>query len=381
MKILVLGAGMQGKTIALDLANRFEVTSADLSEEALGRVKARNANIDTVVCNVTDERELSELVERFDIVVNAVPGFLGFKTLETLIRTGKKIVDISYMPENSLDLNELAKSYNTTVISDCGVAPGYPNLILGYWNERTKINEFRYVVGGLPKQRSWPFNYKAPFSPIDVLEEYTRPVYIRVNNKVLTVPPLSGLELFDFDSVGTLEGFYTDGLRTLNQTIKNVPTMYEKTLRYPGHAEYIQVLKSSGFFSNTPISVKGTSIVPMEFTSKILIDVWKFKDQEPDVCVLRVELDCEKNGENVTLRYDLYDEYCNQTDCSSMSRTTGYHACAAVNLLADGLWSEKGVFPPELIGVKEECYNYILDYVAARRVIFHKTEIRQETGN
>lgn len=378
MKVLVLGAGMQGKTIALDLAARFEVTSADLSEEALAAVKAKNSVINTVKCNVTVEEDLIDLATNFDILVCAVPGFLGYRVLQTLIKTGKKIVDISYMPENSLELDELAKTYDATVISDCGVAPGYPNLILGYWNERMQVSEFRYIVGGLPKKRSWPFNYKAPFSPIDVIQEYIRPVYLRINDKPICVPPLSGLELFEIDGVGTLEGFYTDGLRTLHHTIKNVPTMYEKTLRYPGHAEYIQVLKSSGFFNNTPISIKGTSVVPMEFTSKILIDSWKFDDKEADICVMRVEVDGDRNGDLLTVRYDLYDEYCTETDCSSMSRTTGYHASAAVNMIADGLWNDKGVFPPELVGVREECFNYILAYVAARKVSFVKSEIKQK---
>ena len=185
------------------------------------------------------------------------------------------MVDISFFPENALGLDELAKENQVTAIVDCGVAPGMSNLILGYHNERMTINNFECLVGGLPLKRVYPFEYKAPFSPIDVLEEYTRPARYVENSHILTKPALSDAELIDFEKVGTLESFNTDGLRSILFTMGHIPNMKEKTLRYPGHISLMQGLIKAGFLKSEPINLKGQSISPLQFTSALLFDQWK----------------------------------------------------------------------------------------------------------
>ena len=165
-KIIVLGAGMVGSAIAIDLAKKHSVTVADLSDKALEKLKQKNSQITTLHLNAKDKPLLTAAITPFDLVVCAVPGFMGFETLKTIIETGKNVVDISFFPENSLDLDALAKQKGVTAIVDCGVAPGMDNIILGYYNEKMKLTDFECLVGGLPKVKKWPFNYKAPFSPI-----------------------------------------------------------------------------------------------------------------------------------------------------------------------------------------------------------------------
>ena len=156
----------------------------------------------------------------FDGVICAVIGVLGFQTLKTIIETGKDVVDISFFPENSLELAALEKEKGGTAIVDCGVAPGIDTIILGRYNELYKISNFECLVGGLPKIKKWPFYYKAPFSPIDVIEEYTRPARYVENGHVIIREPLTDCEFVDFDKVGTLESFNTDGLRTIISTLR-----------------------------------------------------------------------------------------------------------------------------------------------------------------
>ena len=139
-------------------------------------------------------------------------------------------MDISFSPENVLTLDQLAKEKNVTAVVDAGVAPGIPNFLLGYWNSKMKINSFDYCVGGLPKNPSPPYSYKAPFSPIDLIEEYTRPARMRINSQVVTKPALSDLEIFNFSEVGKLEAFNNDGLISLLQTMSHIPNMNENTL-------------------------------------------------------------------------------------------------------------------------------------------------------
>ena len=244
------------------------------------------------------------------------------------------------------------------------------NLILGYYNERMKITNFDCMVGGLPKKRVLPFEYKAPFSPIDVLEEYTRPARYVENSCIVTKPALSDAELIDFENVGTLESFNTDGLRSILFTMGHIPNMKEKTLRYPGHIALMQGLIKAGFLNTTHINFKGQQISPMEFTSTLLFDQWKLGETEAEFTLMQIRI---SDAEKIIL-YDLYDEYDSITQTSSMSRTTGYTCTAALHLLIEKLFIEKGVFPPELIGKDEICFNFVLDYLQERNIQYRKTE-------
>jgi saccharopine dehydrogenase-like NADP-dependent oxidoreductase len=323
---------------------------------------------------VTNESELKATLQPFDLAVCAVPGFLGFKTLKTIIEAKKNVIDISFFPENSLDLDTLAKENNVTAIVDCGVAPGMDNVILGYYNEQLELTDFECLVGGLPKVKKWPFCYKAPFSPVDVIEEYTRPARYVENGKEIVREPLTDCEYVDFENVGTLESFNSDGLRSIIYTMPHIKNMKEKTLRYPGHVEYIKALKESGFFSDATIEVNGTEISPLQFTSKVLFNEWKLGETEEELTVMRVTVKGKnKKGQTEEVVYNLHDEYCAKTKTASMSRTTGYTATAAANLFLEGLFTEKGVFPPELVGKHENCFNYIVQYLEARGVFYKKT--------
>lgn len=374
--IIVLGAGMVGRTIAIDLTNKHNVTLADFSQEALQSSKNKCNLLTTLELDVTQKTNLKQTLHPFDLVICAVPGFLGFETLKTIIEAKKNVIDISFFPENSLELNNLAKQNNVTAIVDCGVAPGMDNIILGYYNEKLKLTDFECLVGGLPKIKKWPFNYKAPFSPIDVIEEYTRPARYVENGNIVVKDALTDVELIEFKNIGTLESFNSDGLRSIIYTMPHIKNMKEKTLRYPGHVEYIKVLQESGFFNKKTININGLEISPLDFTSKILFNEWKLGETEDELTVMRVTVKGEnEKGTIEEITYNLLDTYCEKTKTSSMARCTGYTAAAAANLFLEGVFKEKGVFPPELVGKHEVCFQYFLDYLAERNVIYTKTQI------
>ncbi len=375
MQIAILGAGMVGRAMAIDLAPKYNVTSFDVSDLALQLLSQKNNSIKTIKADLRNYSNYNSMLAGFDFVISAVPGFMGYKTLEAIIHAKKNVVDISFFPENALELDALAKEKQVTAIVDCGVAPGMSNLILGYHNGKMKITNFECMVGGLPKKRVFPFEYKAPFSPIDVLEEYTRPARYVENSCIVTKPALSDAELIDFEPVGTLESFNTDGLRSILLTMGHIPHMKEKTLRYPGHIDLMKGLIKAGFLNNTPVNFKGMQISPMEFTSSLLFDQWKLGETEAEFTLMQIKIsDAEK-----TICYDLYDEYDAATQTSSMSRTTGYTCTAALNMLIEKLFTEKGVYPPELVGKDEACYNFILNYLSERNIHYRKTEITLNT--
>jgi len=373
-RIGVIGAGMVGSVIAQDLAARHEVTSADINEAALARLAGKG--IKTARLDSRDAAALTAFVAPFDLIVSAVPGFMGLKTLQTLIEAGKHIADISFFPEDALQLDALARKKGVRVITDVGVAPGMDNVILGHHDKHMKITRFECLVGGLPQKPQPPFLYKAPFSPIDVIEEYTRPARLQRGGKIVTLPALTEREMVRFEKPGELEAFNTDGLRSLLFTMAHIPDMAEKTLRYPGHIALIETLKQAGFFSTEAVDVNGVHTVPLAVTARLLMDQWKLKPGEPELTVMRVTVEGEEQGRRLRHVWDMYDEYDPKTGFSSMSRTTGFTCAAAANLLLENKFDQTGVHPPEHVGGVEACYRYMLDYLAERNVRY-----RQRTEN
>jgi lysine 6-dehydrogenase len=372
--IIVIGSGMIGSTMALDLANKYSVTIADNNLNNLNKVKHKNNTINIKQLDVTNKSELTKTIELADFVVCAVPGFLGYNTLKTIIESGKNVVDISFFPENALELNTLAIQNKVTAIVDCGVAPGMSNIILGYQNTKFQISDFVCFVGGLPKIKKWPFNYKAPFSPIDVIEEYTRNARYVENGHLVTKQAMSDIELIDIENLGTLQAFNSDGLRTLISTMPHIPNMKEKTLRYPGHIEKIIALKEAGFFSKEKIKVNNTEVMPLEVTSTILFKEWKLEEDEEELTVMKIIMDGTDKQNKKRIIYSLYDEFCTISKTSSMARTTGYTATAALNLIINGVFKEIGIFPPELVSKQENCYCYIINYLKDRGVNYSIVE-------
>ncbi len=297
---------------------------------------------------------------------------MGFNTLKQIIEAGKDVIDIAFFPENLFDLDELAKEHDVTAISDIGVAPGMSNILSAHADSMLdQTDNIRIYVGGLPKTRSWPWEYKAVFSPIDVIEEYTRPARFVENGKLVTRPALTDPELLDFDKIGTLEAFNSDGLRSLIHTI-DCPNMIEKTLRYPGHIDKIRVLKDSGFFNEEEVLINGQKIRPIDFTTGILFPKWKLQEGDQDITIMKVIVEGRKDGTKAGFEYQLYDEYDPGSGVHSMARTTGYTATMAVRMLAEGLFDRKGVSAPEFIGRDRKCVEFILKGLNERGIKYHE---------
>lgn len=367
MNIAVLGAGMVGRTIAIDLSHNHKVTSFDLRRDNLDLIPG-NRGINKMNRDLS-KKEFAVALAGYELVVSAVPGWMGFETLKAVIEQGKNVVDISFFPEDPFVLLQLALQKNVTAVVDCGVAPGMSNMILGHCDTQMTIDSFHCVVGGLPKVRVKPFEYKAPFSPMDVIEEYTRPARYVENGFEIVKPALSDVEQMYFDKVGTLEAFNSDGLRTLITTMSHIPNMKEKTLRYPGHADLMRSLISSGFLSNK----KGKDgLSPLEFNSQILFDQWKLTPEETEFTIMQIVI----TGEGKEIMYKLYDENeTSGTKFSSMSRTTGYACTAVAELIAQGLFTQKGLYAPETVGGTDECFSFVMKYLADRKVVYERTEI------
>lgn len=368
-KISVLGVGLVGNAIVKDLARdeNYQVTAVDVNDTNLKKIE-KLQNVKTVKLDLLKNKNIEKAVNNSDLVINAVPGFMGFNTLRTIIENNKNVVDISFFEEDPFQLDPLAKKNEVTAIIDCGVAPGLSNIIAGYVdNLLDRTNSFECYVGGLPVIRELPYEYKAVFSPTDVLQEYIRPARIVENGKLVIKEALSEIENKNFPKVGSLEAFNTDGLRSLAKTL-NIPFMKEKTMRYPGHAKIMKLFKECGFFGDSPIEINGKKIKPITFFSKLIIDKWKLKEGEEDFIIMQINIEGIKNNSNVKYQFDLYDEYDKETQTTSMARTTGYTATIIARQFLNGSIQQKGICPPENIGRISGCYENLLEEYTKRDI-------------
>jgi len=374
MKTVVLGGGLVGAPMALDLAEDTDinVTVADISDDILKKFKT-HTEIKTIKQDLSDKQGLKKMISSFDMVINAVPGFMGYKTLETIIKAGKNVVDIAFFPEDALTLDALAKKHDVTAVVDCGVAPGMSNMLTGYADHLLdKARKAVIYVGGLPEIRTQPWEYKAVFSPIDVIEEYIRPAFYVEKGQVVEKPALSEPELIDFSELGTLEVFNTDGLRSLIKNL-DIPNMKEKTMRYPGHIEKILFLKKAGFFNEEPVRIGSEMVRPIDMTAELLFPQWKLEPGDKDITIMQIIVQGEKDGKKREYRWDLLDRYDSETKTHSMARTTGYTATTVLRLLKEGLFNQKGIITPEIIGKDETCVKFVLENLKQKNIVYKQT--------
>ena len=353
---------MVGSAIARDLKQSgFVVTVAD-REESL-KEKLALFDIEYLALDFSNLNAVSRAVHDFDLVIGAVPGFMGFSILKTVLQAGKNTADISFMPEDSREMDELAKSNAVTAVTDAGVAPGLSNLIFGKeLAEFDQLETAKCYVGGLPQNPLPPWWYKSVFSPIDVIEEYTRPARLVENGTEITKPAMSEIEQIEIDRVGTLDAFNSDGLRSLLNL--PIPNMIEKTLRYPGHIQKVIEMRDDGLFNPGVI----------EETAQSLINEWVPKKTDYDQTIVRLEFKGMKNGNEVSKKYDLLDYYDEENNITSMARTTGYTCSAVAHALLSGDFSKKGVFTMESFADNKNLVQQILNYLSERNINF-STEI------
>jgi len=344
MKVLVLGAGNVGRAISWDLRDEFDVHVGDLSDE---RLKAVSGFATPMKVDASRFDSLVEAMKGFELVVGALPGRFGYQSVKAAIKAGVDMVDVSFMPENPLELRDEAEKAQVTVIFDAGFAPGLSHILMGrIWNELDDMSEGYIYVGGLPKEPKPPLYYRITWSPKDLIDEYTRPARVIRGGEVTAVDPLSEIRTVEIEGY-TFEAFPSDGLRSLLESVR-VERLEEWTLRWPGHLEKMKVLRELSFFKPEHV----------DKTLEVIIPLMTY--ESPDFSIMRVA-GIEPGR---TLSYTLLDE---EREFTSMARVTGYTASAVARLVAEGSCIY-GVIPPEILGMRIDTFKRILDDLAERGI-------------
>ncbi len=372
MRAITLGCGKIGSVLAKDFAESVEgaeVVLADRSEERAREAAVRIKGAGWVSADTSDYQGLVNTLREFDLVLGALPGDYGFRALEAAVEAGVDVVDVSYTPENPMELGEAAKKAGIAVIPDCGVAPGLSSILVGYGASKLeRVREAHIMVGGIPETPVPPLGYTITWSAEGLIDEYVRDVSIVENGEVVQVSALSGLEEMEFPGVGTLEAFYTDGLRTLVESLPGVESMYEKTLRFPGHVEKVRLLRELGFFGDEPLNVEGAEVSPRLLTARLLERSLR-KPEVGDLLAMIIEVKGKAGGEEKGYRYYVLDRFDREKGVTAMARTTAYTASIVAGMLAEGVIEEKGVIPPERLGMNEAVAERLLSELKNRGVI------------
>jgi saccharopine dehydrogenase-like NADP-dependent oxidoreductase len=362
MKAIILGCGNIGSVAAEDLAqhtNSVEIVVADIDQHKARAVAKRinKKNVNWKKLDVSNQAELRRVLRQFDVAIGFLPGKIGFNVAKTCVAAGTDLVDVSFMGENPLLLHGQALKAKVTIVPDCGLAPGISNVLVGHAvSELHQTETVHIMVGGLPEKPVDPLGYTITWSPESLIDEYTRTVTIIQNRRRKQVEPLTGLESTEFPGVGELEAFFTDGLRTLPQTIKGVEEMWEKTLRYPGHAEKIRLLEALGLFDEAPISVDGLHVPPRKVMTRLIAQKLS-RPEIGDIVALSVEVSGLRQEERNTHHFTLIDKYDRKRKITAMARTTAFPASIVAQMLLDHSLKEKGVVPPEKIGMDSKLFK------------------------
>jgi lysine 6-dehydrogenase len=379
MKVLVLGSGNIGSIAVQDMAAEMKTTDIVVADKDKSRVKKvvegiGRSNVSWMQLNVADHAELLEVLKRFDLIMGFLPGALGHVLMKACIEARRNLVDVSYMAESPMELHSVASKAGITVVPDCGLAPGISNFLAGHaFNQLDKTSSVHIMVGGLPEEPIPPLGYVITWSPESLIDEYTRKAVIVKHGKKIEVKALSGVQETAFPNVGKLEAFYTDGLRTISETLKGVDDMWEKTLRYPGHVEKIRLLEALGLFEDQKIEVEGKSVSPRKLTAE-LFERRLRNPNVKDIVVMEVVVDGIKKGKKLRLTYRLLDKYDKERKITAMARTTAYPVSIVAQLMLKGLIKKKGIVPPEILGMDEKIYEKFGDELEKRGVRITETK-------
>jgi lysine 6-dehydrogenase len=361
MKILSVGCGYIGSFLAEELVHSLDFDKLIICDGTKDKIvktaKKLGERIFPLQLDISNYSNLLEIIGKVDLVIGLSPGRLGYNVMKACAEKKKDLIDLSFMAEDPFLFHKAALEGGVTIIPDCGVAPGLSNILIGKSSSQLdEVEDISIYVGGLPQNPIPPLNYKVTWCVEDLFEEYTRSAKIIRNGKTVEVDALEGLEEIEFAELGKFEAFFTDGVRTLHHTIK-ANNMWEKTLRYLGHAEKIKLIKKLGLLKKEPI--KSINMSPWEFMVRFWEENLSFFE-EKDFVLMRIKVSGRKGSKKYLHTYELIDYFDEQRNQTAMGRSTAYTAFAVIKLIIENRIDAKGVIPPEILGMDKNLFEEII---------------------
>ncbi len=358
MKIIIFGLGRQGKRIMEFLIqNKFDDISVyEKNENIVKQIIEKYPNIKSIGTNPFNynQDELTEFLKRYDIIIDALPSTFSFKLLKAISKTGKMAVSVSYLEEDFMELDEIAKSYKTIIIPDCGAAPGMSHLLAGFSAKTMEKPENVIMkVGAIPKSPTPPFMHNITWSPSDLIQEYVRKAKIKRQGEIIYINPFEEIyneRIFNLN----LESFYTDGVRSFLTNYPEIKNIEERTYRYKGHLDFMRNLKSLGFLSGKKIKIDNV-IIDIDNILSILFEQNFGKLPIEDIYIMEIIV---KNNK-ITHKHKYFIEYDYTNKVSALVNSVAITAANAVILLSKGDITNYGVLPLEKLVTKTIYESFI----------------------
>ena len=358
MRLLVLGAGLQGSACAYDLLQNDEVTEVRLADVNTGHLAEFLApysgkRLIPTPLDVRNVEGVRALMRESDAAMSAIPYYFNLDLARHAAETGVHFCDLggnTDIVSEQKKLDPIAREKGITIVPDCGLAPGMVNILAQHGiDQLDKVDEVKIFVGGLPQHPEPPLNYHIVYSLEGVLDYYTTLSWVVRDGKRVQVKALSEIEPVYFDGpVGELEGFHTaGGLSTMAFRYEGkIPKMEYKTLRYPGHAKIMEAIRDLGLLDLDPVDVKGVRVSPRDLAVAQMAPRLTKTDAK-DLVALRVTVSGTTNGKSKTIKYELVDRYDEERGISAMMRTTGYSLSITGQMQARGEVKPAGVHTPD----------------------------------
>ncbi len=358
MKFLVLGGGTQGSAAAYDLLQEEdvrEVVIADLRTDSVHPALRPwlGGRLTMLRVDASSAREAADAMRGATGVLCALPYYFNLEMTRLAVAAGAHYTDLggnTAIVNSQRDLDGTARDKGLSVTPDIGLAPGMVNILAQAGiTDMDRVDSVRLWVGGLPQNPKPPLNYQIVYSLEGVFDYYVTPAEILRDGRRTTVEALSGLEELDFPApVGRLEAFHTGG------GTSTLPHRYEgrigvveyKTLRYPGHARIMRVIRELGLLSDRDVDYNGSRVNPRKFFIQQITPLLA-NEHGGDMVVARVEVAGEKGGQPARIRYEVIDYHDPATGITAMARTTGFSLSITALLQARGQVTAPGVGTPD----------------------------------
>ena len=384
MKILVLGSGLIGPAAAFNSMSDPEVsqvTLCDLNQTALDQAAEKLARlpgsekVTTVALDLRDEAAAIELMRGYDAIVGALPGLVTALGIRPAIKAGTPLVDLTRpSPEETAELKALAEETGSLIVLSCGLEPGLTEIMTHHLADRLdRVDEVHIKCGGIPAEPAPPLGYKIVFGGRRLpLREFD--ARIVEDGQLKPIPRYSGVEQLDFPGVGAVEAWHEGFMPWLLElpALKNLRLGTQKTIRWPGYAAKVTLLKEMGLLSLEPVEVDGVQVRPKHVLDAVMYPKVKLEEGEREVTLFKVEVSGQKDGQACRYTAQMVDWYDEKTGMTSMARTTAYTGAIMARMIARGDVSAAGIYPPEQL-VAGAAFERMVTELAAVGITFKIT--------
>lgn len=373
MRILVIGSGLMGPAAAYNamVDDAVEkVTVCDLSEDQLSACRETLRGmpgadkVDYRRLDMNDRAESIAVMKDHGAGVAALPRVASMIAMPLALEACMPYVDLTRVPDEALE--EWKTSYADSrgfVILGCGLEPGLTEIMARHLAERLdRTDELHIQCGGIPESPSPPLGYKIVFGGrrLPLRESTARAV---VDGRLVDVPRYSESEPAVFEGVGECEAWHEGFMPWLLEVeaLKGLRSGTQKTVRWPGYADKVTVLRELGLLSEEPLDVDGVSVIPKHVVDAVLYPSVKMSPEDRDITAYRVTVIGEKDGRPATRTAEMIDRYDEATGFTSMARTTAFTAAIAARMAARGDLPRPGVpFVTPEQAIYGDCFDTLI---------------------